>query len=117
MLVCALAVLPMVFASGASDLWVAVGLVSLAAAAHQGWSANLFTLTSDMFPRQAVGSVVGIGGFAGAVGGMLIAKITGYILEATGSYMPVFFIAAFAYLTALLVIHLLVPKLEPVKLD
>jgi ACS family hexuronate transporter-like MFS transporter len=117
MLVCALAVVPMIFASGAKDLWMAVALVSLAAAAHQGWSANLFTLTSDMFPRQAVGSVVGLGGFAGAVGGMLIAKITGYILEASGSYLPVFFVAAFAYLTALLVIHLLVPKLEPVKLE
>jgi ACS family hexuronate transporter-like MFS transporter len=116
MLVCALAVLPMVFAAGARELWLAVGLVGLAAAAHQGWSANLFTLTTDMFPRQAIGSVVGLGGFAGAVGGMLIAKITGYILEASGSYVPVFFIAAFAYLTALLVIHLLVPKLEPVKL-
>jgi len=117
MLVCALAVVPMVFASGARDVWVAVALVSIAAAAHQGWSANLFTLTSDTFPRQAVGSVVGLGGFAGAAGGMLIAKITGYILETTGSYMPVFFIAAFAYLTALAIIHLLVPKLEPVKLD
>ncbi|HET7219930.1 MAG TPA: MFS transporter [Vicinamibacterales bacterium] len=117
MFVCAVAVLPMVFASGARDLWVAVALVGLAAAAHQGWSANLFTLTTDMFPRQAVGSVVGLGGFAGAVGGMLIAKITGYILEASGSYVPIFFMAAFAYLTALLVIHLLVPKLEPVKLE
>jgi ACS family hexuronate transporter-like MFS transporter len=117
MLVCALAVVPMIFASGAKDLWTAVALVSLAAAAHQGWSANLFTLTSDMFPRQAVGSVVGLGGFAGAVGGMLIAKVTGAILEKTGSYLPVFFVAAFAYLTALLVIHLLVPKLEPVKLE
>jgi MFS transporter, ACS family, hexuronate transporter len=117
MLLCALAVLPMVFASGARDLWVAVALVSIAAAAHQGWSANLFTLTSDTFPRKAVGSVVGLGGFAGAVGGMLIAKVTGYILETTGSYLPVFFIAAFAYLSALLVIHLLSPKLEPVKLD
>jgi ACS family hexuronate transporter-like MFS transporter len=116
MLVCAIAVLPMVFASSASSLWMAVGLVGLAAAAHQGWSANLFTLTTDMFPRQAIGSVVGLGGFAGAVGGMLIAKITGYILEASGSYVPIFFIAAFAYLTALLVIHLLVPKLEPVKI-
>jgi MFS transporter, ACS family, aldohexuronate transporter len=115
--VCALAVVPMIFASGAKDLWTAVALVSLAAAAHQGWSANLFTLTSDMFPRQAVGSVVGLGGFAGAVGGMLIAKVTGAILEKTGSYLPVFFVAAFAYLTALLVIHLLVPKLEPVKLE
>jgi ACS family hexuronate transporter-like MFS transporter len=117
MFVCAVAVLPMVFASGASSLWIAVGLVGLAAAAHQGWSANLFTLTTDMFPRQAIGSVVGLGGFAGAVGGMLIAKITGYILEASGSYVPIFFMAAFAYLTALLVIHLLVPKLEPVKLE
>ena len=111
------AVVPMVFASNATDLWVAVALVSLAASAHQGWSANLFTLTSDMFPRHAVGSVVGLGGFAGAVGGMLIAKITGYILETTGSYVGIFFIAAFAYLVALAVIHLLVPRLEPVKLD
>jgi MFS transporter, ACS family, aldohexuronate transporter len=115
MLVCALAVVPMVFASGARDLWVAVGLISLAAAAHQGWSANVFTLVSDTFPRHAVGSVVGLGGFAGAVGGMLIAKLTGYLLEATGSYVPVFLIAAFAYLTALGIVHLLVPKLEPAK--
>ena len=117
MLACAVAVVPMIFTAGASELWLAVGLVSLAAAAHQGWSANLFTLTTDMFPRHAIGSVVGLGGFAGAVGGMLIAKVTGYVLEASGSYVPIFFIAAFAYLFALLVIHLLVPKLEPVKLD
>ena len=71
MLVCALAVLPMVFASGAKDLWVAVTLIGVAAAAHQGWSANLFTTVSDMFPRQAVGSVVGFGGMMGAIGGML----------------------------------------------
>ncbi|HXW07848.1 MAG TPA: MFS transporter [Vicinamibacterales bacterium] len=115
MLVCALAVLPMVFASGARELWVAVGLVGLAAAAHQGWSANLFTLVSDTFPRHAVGSVVGLGGFAGAAGGMLIAKLTGYLLEASGSYVPVFLIAAFAYLAALAVIHLLVPRLEPAR--
>ena len=116
MLGCALAVLPMVFASGAKNLWVAVALISLAAAAHQGWSANLFTTVSDMFPRKAVGSVVGLGGMAGAVGGMLIAKLTGYLLDATGSYMPVFFIAAFAYLAGLAIIHLLVPRLEPAKL-
>ena len=112
MLVCALAVVPMIFASGARDLWVAVALVSIAAAAHQGWSANLFTTASDMFPRKAVGSVVGLGGMAGAVGGMLIAKLTGYILQATGSYLPVFFIAAFAYLVALAIIHVLVPRLR-----
>ena len=117
MLVCALAVVPIVFASNASSLWVAVALVGLAAAAHQGWSANLFTLASDMFPRQAVGSVVGLGGFMGAVGGMLIAKVTGYILETTGSYVPMFIIAGFAYLIALAVIHVISPRLEPVKLD
>jgi ACS family hexuronate transporter-like MFS transporter len=116
MLVCALAVVPMVFASGASNLWVAVALVSLAAAAHQGWSANLFTTASDLFPRKAVGSVVGLGGMAGAVGGMLIAKLTGYLLQATGSYLPVFFIAAFAYLVGLAIIHVLVPRLEPARL-
>ena len=115
MFVCAAAVLPMMFASGARELWVAVALISLAAAAHQGWSANLFTLVSDTFPRQAVGSVVGLGGMAGAIGGMLIAKLTGYLLQVTGSYVPVFLIASFAYLTALAVIHLLVPRLEPAK--
>ena len=117
MFVCAASVLPMVFASGARELWVAVALISLAAAAHQGWSANLYTLVSDTFPRHAVASVVGLGGMAGAVGGMLIAKLTGYLLEATGSYVPVFLIAAFTYLAALVVIHALVPRLEPVRLD
>ena len=107
----------MIFASGAKNLWVAVALVSIASAAHQGWSANLFTTASDMFPRKAVGSVVGLGGMAGAVGGMLIAKLTGYILQATGSYLSVFFIAAFTYLVALLIIHLLVPSLDPVDVD
>jgi ACS family hexuronate transporter-like MFS transporter len=116
MLVAALAVVPIVFASTAQNVWVAVGLVGLAAAAHQGWSANLFTLTTDMFPRHAVGTVVGFGGMAGAIGGMLIAKLTGYILEATGSYVVVFFIAGSAYLTALAIIHLLAPRLAPVKI-
>jgi ACS family hexuronate transporter-like MFS transporter len=115
MLVCALAVVPIMFASRLNSMWEAVAIISLAASAHQGWSANLFTLTSDMFPRHAVGSVVGIGGFAGAVGGMVIAKITGYILETTGSYLPVFIIAGTTYLLTLLVMHLLVPKLEPAK--
>lgn len=117
MLVCALAVVPIVFASKASQLWLAVGLVGLAAAAHQGWSANIFTLGSDMFPRRAVGSVVGIGGMAGAVGGMLIAKVVGYVLQWTGSYLPVFIIAGSAYLVSLGVIHLLVPKLEPAHVE
>lgn len=116
MLTCALAVLPIAVAADVRDLWLAVAIVSLAAAAHQGWSANLFTLVSDTFPRQAVGSVVGLGGMAGAVGGMLIAKLTGYILDTTGSYVPVFLIAASAYLLALGAIHLLSPRLTPAKL-
>jgi ACS family hexuronate transporter-like MFS transporter len=113
MLLCASAVVPIIFAAKARNLWVAVALIGLAAAAHQGWSVNLFTLVSDMFPQRAVASVVGIGGFGGAVGGMLIATFTGFLLQSTGSYVPVFFMAGSAYLLALLVIHVLVPKLEP----
>ncbi|MET0752750.1 MAG: MFS transporter [Pyrinomonadaceae bacterium] len=117
MLICALAVIPIVFASMTDNLWVAVLLIGLAAAAHQGWSANIFTTASDMFPRQAVGSVVGIGGMAGSIGGMLIASTVGLILQYTNnSYFSVFIIAGSAYLVALLIIHLLAPKLEPVNL-
>ncbi|HZE70471.1 MAG TPA: MFS transporter [Pyrinomonadaceae bacterium] len=117
MLICALCVVPIIFAARATSLWLAVGLIALATAAHQGWSANLYTLVSDTFPRRAVGSVVGIGGFAGATSGMLIATVTGYLLQWTGSYVPIFFVAASAYLFALLVIHLLAPRLEPAKLE
>jgi ACS family hexuronate transporter-like MFS transporter len=112
MLICACCVFPIVFASHAGNLWIAVGLISLATAGHQGWSANLFTLSSDMFPRRAVGSVVGMGGFGGSVGGMLISTFVGWLLQTTGSYLPVFVIAGSAYLFALLVIHLLAPRLE-----
>lgn len=117
MLVCALAVVPIVFAAKVTNLWLAVALVALAAAAHQGWSANLFTTTSDMFPKQAVGSVVGIGGMGGAIGGMLISLLVGAILQTTGSYVPIFIIAGVTYLAALLIIHLLVPKLESAKIE
>jgi ACS family hexuronate transporter-like MFS transporter len=113
MLICALAVTPIVFAAHASNLWLAVALVGLATAGHQGWSANVFTLTSDMFPRHAVGSVVGIGGFAGAVGGMLISTFTGFLLQTTGSYVPVFIMAGSAYVLALVVVHFLAPRLQP----
>ena len=117
MLICALAVVPIVFASTTSSLWLSVILIGIAAAAHQGWSANLFTLSSDMFPKQAVGSVVGIGGMFGAIGGMVISPVVGYILQTTGNYVIIFVIAGSAYLVALLIIHLLAPKLEPVKID
>jgi ACS family hexuronate transporter-like MFS transporter len=117
MLICALSVVPIVFAYRMESMWGAVLLIGLAAAAHQGFSANLFTLTSDLFPAQAVGSVVGIGGMAGAIGGMLMAKIVGYVLQWTQSYMIPFFIAGFAYLVAVAIIHLLSPRLEPAKID
>jgi len=117
MLACASAVVPIVFASRVESMWTAVALISVAAAAHQGWSANVYTLASDMFPRQAVGSVIGFAGMSGAVGGMLIAKITGYILQTTGSYLPIFVIAGITYLVTLAVVHALSPRLEPVRLS
>ena len=118
MLICAVCVVPVIFASLATNMWVAVALISLATAAHQGWSANIFTFASDMFPRRAVGSVVGIGGMAGAVGGMLFSAATGYVLLRTNSnYLPVFVVCGSVYLLALLIMHLLVPKLEPAKID
>ena len=116
MLICALLVVPVFYASVTDNLWVSVIIIGIAAAAHQGWSANIFTFASDMFPKQAVGSVVGIGGMAGSIGGMIIASTVGLILEYTHSYYSVFIIAGSAYLTALLIMHLLVPKLEPVRL-
>lgn len=116
MLICAVCVVPIIFASSVSE-WTAVFLIGLAAAAHQGWSANLFTIVSDMFPTRAVGSVVGLGGMAGAIGGMLIATAAGIILQFTGHYLPLFLICGFAYLIALLFIQLLVPNMTPVKLS
>lgn len=116
MLVCALCVVPVVLVTHVPNMWVAVWLVGLAAAAHQGWSANLYTTASDMFPKQAVGSIVGIGGMAGALGAMSLLKITGAILTATGSYTTLFIIAGSAYLVALAIMHLLVPRLAPAKL-
>ncbi|HEV1993381.1 MAG TPA: MFS transporter [Candidatus Acidoferrum sp.] len=117
MLLCAITVVPIVSAYHVSGLWPAVLLIGLAAAGHQGFSANLYTLTSDMFPSRAVASVVGIGGMAGAVGGMLIAKIVGHVLQWTGSYMVPFFIAGSVYLVALAAIHVLAPRLEPAKIN
>jgi len=116
MLVCALCVTPVSVAAFVDSLPIAIAIIGLAAAAHQGWSANLFTLTSDLFPSRAVATVVGLGGFAGAVGGMFIAKFAGWTLEATGSYLPLLLFAGVTYLVALGIIHLLVPRLEPAAL-
>ena len=117
MLICACGVIPVVYAPITDSLWVAVLVISLAAASHQGWSANIFTTASDMFPRQAVGSVVGIGGMAGSVGGMILQATVGYIRDYTGSYFSVFVIAASAYLTALLIMHFLTPRFEPAVIN
>ncbi len=118
LLIAALLIVPTALAPLSNSLWVAVAIVSVAAAAHQWWSANLFTLTSDMFPRQALGSIVGLGGFAGAAGGVLFQRLTGRILEASNSdYLPVFIVCGSAYVTALLIIHLLAPRMEPVTLQ
>ncbi len=117
MLICALGVLPVVFAYRVESTWSAVLLIGLAAACHQGFSANLYTITSDMFPARAVGSVTGIGGMAGAIGGWLMAGVVGHVLQWTGSYMIPFAIAGCGYLLALVAIHGLAPRLEPARID
>ena len=115
--VAAIAVLPIVFAAYVESLWLAVALVGLATAAHQWFSCNLYTLPSDVFPRGAVASVAGIGGTAGAIGGMLMSQFVGQVLERVGSYTPIFIAAACVYLIALAVIHLLMPRYAEVKLS
>jgi MFS transporter, ACS family, hexuronate transporter len=117
MLICAIGVVPVVFAYRVESTWSAVVLIGIAAACHQGFSCNLFTIVSDMFPTQAVGSVVGIGGMAGAIGGLLIATVVGHVLQWTGSYMVPFLIAGSAYLVALGFIQILSPKLEPAQIS
>lgn len=109
--------LPIIFASHSESMWEAVLLIGLAAAGHQGFSANLYTLTSDMFPSRAVASVTGLGGSTGAIGGMLIAEMVGHVLQWTGSYLIPFVLAASAYLLALGSIQLLAPKLEPATIE
>jgi ACS family hexuronate transporter-like MFS transporter len=109
--------MPTALAPLAGSMWTAVTVVSVAAAAHQAWSANVYTLASDMFPREAVGSVVGIGAFAGAMGGVLFQRFTGRLLESNGhDYTPIFAMCGLAYVTAWLIIHVLAPRLEPARL-
>ena len=116
MLLCACAVLPIFFAQSIDNLWLAVLVIGIATAAHQAFSANLYTLPSDLFPRGAVGSVVGIGGTVGAIGGMVMAKYAGYVLDSIGSYTPLFAVAGSAYFMALAAVHLLSPRLERISI-
>jgi len=117
LLVCALAVTPVMLAARTTNGWIAVALIALAAGAHQGWSANLYTIASDMFPKSAVGSVVGFASTVGAIGGMFAAKAVGYTLQHTGSYVPVFVMAGSAYLVALGFVQVLTPRLKPADLS
>jgi len=114
LLLFAFTVTPILFVSQVSSLWGAVALVCMATASHQAWSANVYTLISDMFPKRAVASITGLAGFGGAVGGMVIAKVAGSVLQLTHSYVPLFLIAGSSYLIAIAVIQMLVPRLEPV---
>ncbi|MEP6730972.1 MAG: MFS transporter [bacterium] len=118
MLIAALLIVPTMFAPRVSSMWSAVALVSLAAAAHQWWSANMFTTASDMFPRRAVASVVGFGGFAGAMGGVIFQRVVGYMLDKDpNAYRLIFIFCGLIYVVALCFIHLLAPRLEPARLD
>jgi ACS family hexuronate transporter-like MFS transporter len=115
-------VVPVIFIQYTSDVWTAVLLISLAAAAHQAWSANIFTTVSDMFPKTAVSSVVGIGGMAGSVGGILFPLFIGIILDhfkalenINAGYNIIFIICGCAYVIAWLLMHVLAPKMEQIK--
>jgi ACS family hexuronate transporter-like MFS transporter len=116
MLVCAVLILPVALAPHVANPWVAVWLVGIAAASHQGFSANIFTITSDMFPKPTIGSVVGFGGFAGAMGGVPMNLGAGWFRENQGSYTAMFTIAGVTYLVAIAAIHVLAPRLEPARL-
>lgn len=118
LLVCALLTTPVMCVMWTNgNLWATVALVSLAAAGHQGWSANLYTLTSDTFPRKVLASVVGLGGLGGAVGGMLVAVAVGYWLDFSHqAYGPLFVVAGLMYVFTFSLIHLLLPKLQQVEI-
>ncbi len=112
-LLCACMVVPMAFGYRLSGVWMAVAVLSLATAGHQGWAANMFAMIGDIYPARAVGSVVGIAGFAGSVGAMLASTAIGFVLQATGSYVPVFVWAGCSYLIILGIIHVMIPRIEP----
>jgi ACS family hexuronate transporter-like MFS transporter len=124
MLLFALLVLPIMLAQAEGiGFWGAISLISLAAASHQAWSANIFTTVSDMFPKKAVASVTGIGGFAGSIGGILVAVFTGNLLEfwekqghIESGYLILFIIAGLAYIVAWIIFNLIAPKMKRVEL-
>src|SRR3569833_693272 len=123
MLIAAISVAPIITAQFVTNMWTAVALLSLAAAAHQAWSANLYTTTRNAFPKKAVSSVIGIGGMTGAISGMLFPLLVGSVLEQfkeagnkTAGYNLIFIFCGFAYLLAWVVMHLLVPRAKKVEI-
>jgi ACS family hexuronate transporter-like MFS transporter len=124
MFIFALCVVPVVFVGYLKDMWMITALISLAAAAHQAWSANIFTTASDMFPKKAVSSITGIGGMAGSVGGIIFQPSVGMLLDyftkhdnKTVGYTIIFLICGSAYLLAWLIMHLFAPKQTRVQFD
>jgi ACS family hexuronate transporter-like MFS transporter len=115
-LVCAIIVLPILAAPQINNLWIVTGLISLAAAAHMGWASNIFTVVSDIFPKKAVATVTGLSGFAGAVGGTIASPVVGLVLESTNSYFLILSVAGFSYLTAWLILKIMIRKIEPVSI-
>ncbi len=114
-LICALLILPIMFVSLTPNLWIAVGLIALAAAGHQGWASNIFTIVSDIYPKNAVGTMTGLSGFAGAVGGALSATFVGLLLESTGSYFLIFLIASSVYMVNWLILKLFIRQIKPIE--
>ncbi|MBF9255776.1 MFS transporter [Pontibacter sp. 172403-2] len=123
LLIVAFVVLPIVLARYATDIWVAVGIISLAAAAHQAWSTNIFTIVSDIVPTRAVSTVVGIGGMSGSIASTIFPLFVGALLQyyetlgnISAGYNILFIICGFAYLLAWIIIHLLTRHMKPLKL-
>lgn len=114
-LMCALIILPVMLVSQASNLWVAVALISLAAAGHQGWASNIFTIVSDIYPKNAVGSMIGLSGFMGAIGGALSASFVGILLEGTGSYFLIFLVASSVYLINWVILKISIKEIKPIE--
>lgn len=123
MFIFALCTVPVMLVQYTENIWAAVALISLGAAAHQAWSANIYTIASDMFPKRAVSSVIGVGGMAGSVGGIVFPFFIGWILDYYGAlgakttgYNIIFIICGSAYLIAWLVMHFLTPRMKHVNL-
>lgn len=115
-LICGLCVVPVIYAPLAPGLWISIALIALAASAHQAWAANMFSIISDIFPRNAVGSVTGLIGTAGAIGGALAATFVGHVRELTGSYLSVFLVAGLVYLLNWLIIRWFIPEIVPLEI-